>query len=180
MVKDMKKGFTLIELMGAVIILSLIALLAFPSVVNMIKGANDEKDAAIIKKLLVAAEKYVNDNSDDFSMSMDADHKYSKCKDLPKESYKNYVTISTLKNKNYIDEDIITDYNKNKEDKEQIIDDNNNKLNRIYVSNIYYSKEYTKEYNIGDETAEGNTKSVKKVKEIQKYCFKYGGDMQDE
>lgn len=60
-----KKGFTLAEIIGVVVILGLIALLAFPPLLNMIKnGENKLSDSA--KTLIYTASsqytaKYIND-----------------------------------------------------------------------------------------------------------------------
>ena len=44
------KGFTLVELLGVVIILSILVTLVFPSVVNFIKNSNSKKEKLINKK----------------------------------------------------------------------------------------------------------------------------------
>ncbi len=176
MVNDMKRmGFTLIELMGAVIILSLITLLAFPSVINMIKSSNEEVDKAIKEKLLAAAEQYVNDNADNFPMTKT--NNYSKCAQLQDDDYNLSVDVyDDLLNDEYIDEDLLDEYNKNKDENEQITKDGNKKLSTIYVSNIYYEKTYKKNYSTGS----GKTTTSTTKKTIQKYCYKYGGDIKNE
>lgn len=170
-----RTGFTLIELMGAVIILSLIALLAFPSVVNMIKSADEEIDSALKEKFISAAEQYVNDNADDFPMTKS--NNYSKCEQLPNNAYNLSVDVyDDLLNGEYIDEDLLDEYNKNKDESEQIIKDGNKNLRTIYVGNIYYEKTYKKEYNTGSDKITTTTNK----KAIQKYCYKYGGDLKNE
>ncbi len=59
----MKKGFTLTELIGVVIILALIALLAFPPILNAIRETRNEISDASKEILYNAANLYVNDNS---------------------------------------------------------------------------------------------------------------------
>lgn len=62
----MKKGFTLIELIGSIIILGMIVLLAFPPLLNMIRGANEEIDKASQTLLFTAADQYIDANKNDF------------------------------------------------------------------------------------------------------------------
>ena len=59
----MKKGFTLTELIGVVIILALIALLAFPPILNAIRETKNEISDASKEILYNAANLYVSDNS---------------------------------------------------------------------------------------------------------------------
>ena len=56
----MKKGFTLIELIGVIILLSLLSLLVFPSILNNIKNTNKQLDEANRKIILSSAETYVS------------------------------------------------------------------------------------------------------------------------
>ena len=60
------KGFTLIELIGVILLLSILAIIVFPSILSSInKSENSLNDDN--KKLIVAnAKEYVNDNSDLF------------------------------------------------------------------------------------------------------------------
>lgn len=58
------KGFTLLELLGVIIILAILVTLAFPSVINFIKSSTAKKDKIINDLIISAAESYINDNSD--------------------------------------------------------------------------------------------------------------------
>ena len=62
----MKKGFTLVELIGVVIILALISLLAFPPILNSIRKTKTELSDASKKILYNAASLYVSENLNDF------------------------------------------------------------------------------------------------------------------
>ena len=92
----MKKGFTLIELMAAVIIIALVALLTFPNIVSRIKEAKDENKKNIDKIVISASKKYVNDNIEDYN----EDGNYC-------------LAIETLIDNDYLKEDIVNeeDYN---------------------------------------------------------------------
>lgn len=62
----MKKGFTLTELIGVVIILALLALLSFPSILKMMKGTKIELSEASKEILYNATDNYIKDNPNAF------------------------------------------------------------------------------------------------------------------
>ena len=83
----MKKGFTLVELIGVVIILALIALLAFPPILNSIRKTKTELSDASKEILYNAANLYVSENLNDF----------------PKRNGNIFcVTLNTLSSKEYL------------------------------------------------------------------------------
>ena len=83
----MKKGFTLVELIGVVIILALIALLAFPPILNSIRKTKTELSDASKEILYNAASLYVSENLNDF----------------PKRNGNTFcVTLNTLSSKEYL------------------------------------------------------------------------------
>lgn len=57
------KGFTLLELLGVIIILAILVTLSFPGVINFIKSSTTKKDKIINDLIISAAESYVVDNS---------------------------------------------------------------------------------------------------------------------
>ena len=61
-----KRGFTLIELLGVIVLIAIISLLAFPSILNHIKKAQDTIDKTTKNLVINAAKNYVNDNLDFF------------------------------------------------------------------------------------------------------------------
>ena len=61
-----KKGFTLVELIGVVIILALISLLAFPTILNSIRNTKSQLSAVSKEILYSAASSYVSNNLNDF------------------------------------------------------------------------------------------------------------------
>ena len=92
----MNKGFTLIELIGTIVILAVISLIAFPSIINLLNSSNqtiDEKTQEFIKS---AALDYVNDNKD---------------------SYQSSITVQELVNQGYLSTSIICDNCKLENDK---------------------------------------------------------------
>ena len=62
----MKKGFTLVELIGVIIILGLIVLIALPPILNAIRGKESEISEASKEIIYSAANLYVSDNSNSF------------------------------------------------------------------------------------------------------------------
>ncbi len=89
--KRINKGFTLIELMAVVVIISLIAILTFPNIVNQIEKSKKANTNNIKTVVIEAAKKYVRDNIDEYDRITDS------C--LP---------INTLVENNYIDSDIVS------------------------------------------------------------------------
>lgn len=61
-----KKGFTLIELLGSIVILGLIALVAFPAILNFLSSSQNNIDEAKKSIIVAAAKDYVNDNTNLF------------------------------------------------------------------------------------------------------------------
>lgn len=59
-----KKGFTLVELIGVIILLGVIALIAFPIVTNSIKSSKEKAYNAQINEIIESAKKWGVENSD--------------------------------------------------------------------------------------------------------------------
>ena len=66
MYKYKRNGFTLVELMAVIIIISLIALLTFPNIVNQIKKTKKSNNKMVEDLVLTQAKKYVSDNPSEF------------------------------------------------------------------------------------------------------------------
>lgn len=92
-----KRGFTLVELIGVVVILGLIALVAFPSLLNQIdsskKQVSDSQKAIIIS----SAKNYVDENKNDYA---------------DKTSFE--ISTDTLIDSGYLSEGIISSYSDSK------------------------------------------------------------------
>lgn len=86
------KGYTLLELLGVIVILSVLITLVFPSVINFIKKGNDTKITITNDLIISAAEDYINDNSSHLYLTNGEEH----C-----------VSIDTLIRKNYLDNELI-------------------------------------------------------------------------
>lgn len=64
-----KKGFTLVELLGIIVILGLLILLALPQISNVVKSSSSKTDAVTLNMILDAAKLYVDDNIDKYEKS---------------------------------------------------------------------------------------------------------------
>lgn len=60
------KGYTLLELLGVMIILALIVSLVFPSIINFIKSSNEDKDNLTRNLVYNAAEMFIEDNANKY------------------------------------------------------------------------------------------------------------------
>lgn len=62
----MKKGYTLVELLGVIMILALVCALVFPSLINFIKKTNEDQDELTTKLILNQVELFIKDNPRNF------------------------------------------------------------------------------------------------------------------
>ena len=85
------KGFTLVELLGVIVLISLIAVIIIPTTSKMIKKGSDVADAQKVENIILAAKNWASDNKEI----------------LPKESDGTYgVKVIELQDEGYIDKDI--------------------------------------------------------------------------
>ena len=91
----MKKGFTLVELLGSIVILAIIALIAFPAVLNLLTSSQNKIDDGLRNYVEEAARSYVNDHVNVY----------------PKDNNVRNINVDTLQNEGYISE---TNYKNNK------------------------------------------------------------------
>ena len=123
----MKKGFTLIEMIGVMVILSLLLMLVMPNVINYIKKGGDIKDSATKEILYTAAKKYMKDNKNEFK----EDKNNTYC-----------IKVNTLSNEGYVESPITL----SSSDKDIT---NNNSTTSVKVT---YDKEY--KYDLVDDCVE--------------------------
>lgn len=64
--KKNNHGFTLIEILGVIIILSLILLLTIPKIISSVDNYDDDVNDVVLKVIESAAIRYINDNTFDF------------------------------------------------------------------------------------------------------------------
>lgn len=58
----MKKGFTLVELLGIIVILGLVVVFTVPSIINSVKNSDDIEYENFTKTIIMAAETYYQSN----------------------------------------------------------------------------------------------------------------------
>jgi len=97
----MKKGFTLVEVLGVVAILAIITMVATPSIISMVKTANSKMKATEDETIIVAAVKYVKDNPNHTNSSNARDY------DLTQKGSVIKVTASTLVTAKYLDANLL-------------------------------------------------------------------------
>ena len=62
----MKKGFTLVEFLGVIILLAIITLLVLPNIVGSVKGSKDKVDNTTLEMIYSASDLYVSNHPDYF------------------------------------------------------------------------------------------------------------------
>ncbi len=86
-----KNGFTLSELLGVIILLSILALIAFPPIIRQIKKSKETMSEATEKLIYNSADLYIKDRSDLYQ----------------KEAGENYcISLQSLVNERYLPQDI--------------------------------------------------------------------------
>jgi prepilin-type N-terminal cleavage/methylation domain-containing protein len=88
----MKKGFTLVELMGVIVLLSILVIIAVPAITGTIKSGKDDLYEAQLRSIETAAKNWASDPEN-----------VSK---LPKSGECSFILLSDLKKGNYVDLDI--------------------------------------------------------------------------
>ena len=66
-----KKGFTLTELLGVIVVLGILALLSFPPTINQIKRSKEGISEATSSLIYNAADLYIKDDPDTYPMKKD-------------------------------------------------------------------------------------------------------------
>lgn len=103
-----KKGFTLVELIGVVVILGLIALIAFPSLLNQINNSKKQISDSQKELIIAATKNYVEENKNEYAN---------------KNSFE--IDADTLVNNNYLNKEILESYKNKKKVKVIIVYKNN-------------------------------------------------------
>ena len=104
-----QKAFTLTELLGVIVILAIIAIIAFPSVLGLLNSSQEETDSAMQNFAITAARNYVNDNMDMYPKALNGKTKtYSnlKIQTLINEGYISSTNISKDKNCEMLNDEI--------------------------------------------------------------------------
>lgn len=115
-----EKGFTLVELIAVLVVLSIILLVAIPAILNVMKKTESTMDNATKELLFANAQSYITDTKEYGGKVENSVY----C-----------VNIKTLVNENYTKEPIAT---MNKDESEEII--NNKMVKARYINNKFEFK----------------------------------------
>lgn len=96
-----KKAFTLVELLGTIILLSIIALIALPSVLSLLTSSQKEINESYKSAVINAARNYVNDNMDLYPKALEGAEKKDN----------GNITVKNLLDNGYITDSSINEIN---------------------------------------------------------------------
>lgn len=142
------KGFTLIELMGVIVLLGVIALIAIPTIDKKIKEAKNSMSDASLKSIKQASRLWASDNQ--FSLPADPTTSYYSQEDS--NGYYCYINYSTLVESGYLEEDM-------KDPKSNVEFNEHNTLVKIVRDKNYAKNDFIVEY---DKEATETNNSLKK------------------
>lgn len=94
----MKKGFTLIELMGVMILVAIVLVVSVPAIINTIKKSEVDNVDRIKKDLFLATESYVRHNDDFMTALQSGIIIYVSVQTLIDEKYVSYNNIKEIQN----------------------------------------------------------------------------------
>lgn len=77
-----KKGYTLVELIGIIVVIGIIALIAIPNIINTLKKTDTIVYEDFLKNVELAAEYYIDKNRTDFDLKEPGDNIFVKIVDL--------------------------------------------------------------------------------------------------
>ena len=66
----MKKAFTLAELLGVIVVLGILALVAFPPIINQLRKSQSKINESTKKIIYSATEVYMDENRNDYPMNV--------------------------------------------------------------------------------------------------------------
>lgn len=103
-----KNGFTLIELIGTVVILAIIALVVLPATLSVLNQGQNEVDKSVIQVVESAGNSYVNANKNLYPKQLESLDKGTE------DTRKSHGTVSTVElvNKGYLEKSV---YDKNED-----------------------------------------------------------------
>lgn len=113
------KGFTLVEVIAVVVILSVLSLLIVPSISNLLNMSKDNSYSDLINSIKLSCEQYINDNRYSNTVNINC----TSCES--KECEQNKITIKSLLDNGYLSPsgtDDSVDYIVNPKDKKSRLD----------------------------------------------------------
>mgnify|MGYP005788154811 CR=1 FL=1 len=103
-----KNAFTMVELIGVIVILALMLLIAVPSVNNAIKTSEENKKQEALNNIYMAAENYLMANYDEYS-SLDniGNSEYIYVMDLINEQYMDIDDLNPNDDQSFDSKDVV-------------------------------------------------------------------------
>lgn len=111
----MKKGFTLVEMIGSIVILAVLAIVAFPAVLNMLNNSQGKVDSSMQEYIKGAAKEYVLDHVNCYPRVSGVNINTSECNDKPQLGDQK-LTVYLLIEEGYITEKSINNDEEMKND----------------------------------------------------------------
>ena len=100
----MKKGFTLIEVIGTIVILAIIVSIALPATLSVLNKGQSNVDNSVKELVTTAAAKYVNERKNDFPKQLRTISSVKTYGD------KGNIYVTTLLEQGYIEQSIYDRY----------------------------------------------------------------------
>lgn len=116
----MKKGFTMIELLGVFTLTGIILMLTIPQITSLLKKSNDEEYQTFLNSVYIAAEAYIEDANIE----------------VPKEGVT--ITIGQLIKSGFLKSTLV-----NPENNETVVSNKNKKKNIVVTKNSNNVLEYS-------------------------------------
>lgn len=88
------KAFTLVELLGVLVILGLIAIVSFPNIISSLKKYSDKDYERFLKDLELVTESYVNDHIEKFNLNEPGDSVFIELGEMVSNGYLNRKMIN--------------------------------------------------------------------------------------
>lgn len=103
-----KKAFTMVELIGVIVIMALILLIAVPTINNAIKTSEENKKQEALNNIYMAAENYLMANYDEYS-SLDniGNSEYIYVMDLINEQYMDIDDLNPNDDQSFDSKDVV-------------------------------------------------------------------------
>lgn len=116
----MKKGFTLVELLGVIAIIGVMALITFPIIINNLRSTSKVDYEKFLKNLYLATESYLESDANEKKLNEPGDFAFIELQELVKNEFLNKKMVNPLTKKpvvltNTILVKVLNDYTKSYE-----------------------------------------------------------------
>ena len=102
-----KNGFTMVELIAVIVIMTLILLIVFPSINSTIKNSEEKKKQETLNNIYMAAENYLLANYDNYKIDNIGDTTYIYITDLINNNYMSIDTLNPNNDSSFSNKDVV-------------------------------------------------------------------------